>query len=463
MPWAFPRTMPPPLALALERRLLRLAAGLDACRLQLADGDDGDAGRRAGGEHDALALAMERIRVGRATNEGTTPGQVKAVRLHANEADGVDQVAVTLPGALVLCDVKHAVGPDEFIGVRKHVPPDDATPAPTPSGFLKNLVALASSAAHGYHASAHANSAMANKRVLDRALGSLTDQPPAEKWEVLWKHRDGADDGNRTARGPIQRFAFGATPEVTNALQAELDGWRQHTASPPNSAAVVEGENDGGGGGGGDSASPLHPTHIALTATSEATPELAPAASHEPGSSMYPTPPPAKAALLDASAVSLLASALPPTRRHATWRLLYATHAHGFSLASLYRAAANAAPAAIVVQDAGGALFGAYVTEPLRVASRYYGTGETFVFRLGEHGGAAYGWAGRVPRAAPANELFVYGAADALTVGGGGRPALWLDGDLNLGASGACDTFASPSLSSTPDFQVRTVEVYAVG
>ena len=57
----------------------------------------------------------------------------------------------------------------------------------------------------------------------------------------------------------------------------------------------------------------------------------------------------------------------------------------------------------------------------------------------------------------------MYGAADALTVGGGGRPALWLDGDLNLGASGACDTFASPSLSSTPDFQVRTVEVYAVG
>ena len=60
------------------------------------------------------------------------------------------------------------------------------------------------------------------------------------------------------------------------------------------------------------------------------------------------------------------------------------------------------------------------------------------------------------------NELFVYGAADALTIGGGGRPALWLDGDLNCGASGDCETFASPSLSSSPEFQVKDVELYAV-
>ena len=107
------------------------------------------------------------------------------------------------------------------------------------------------------------------------------------------------------------------------------------------------------------------------------------------------------------------------------------------------------------------------------MATRYYGTGESFVFTCVPAAGAQpasatvtgdqaepapgvriFKWSGR-------NAYFQLGQADALAVGGGGAYALKMDDDLAQGLSGPCDTFASPCLASTPEFDILHVELWA--
>jgi hypothetical protein len=80
--------------------------------------------------------------------------------------------------------------------------------------------------------------------------------------------------------------------------------------------------------------------------------------------------------------VAALAAALPPRFRTNAWALAYSTARHGVSLQTLYRRAAGAAATLLVVRDGGGHVFGAFSAEAWRVAPRFYGSGETFVFQL---------------------------------------------------------------------------------
>lgn len=81
--------------------------------------------------------------------------------------------------------------------------------------------------------------------------------------------------------------------------------------------------------------------------------------------------------------VAIAAAGLPPMYQQRDWSLLYTTSRDGISLHTLMRKAAGYAPTLLVVRDGGGAVFGAYVAEPWRTGTRFYGTGETFVFQVG--------------------------------------------------------------------------------
>jgi hypothetical protein len=144
----------------------------------------------------------------------------------------------------------------------------------------------------------------------------------------------------------------------------------------------------------------------------------------------------------------------------------------------------------LTVKDAGGAVFGAFLSEPPHCAPRFYGTGECFVFKLrdgigssgngnssggGGGSGAAKAAAGAVTKApcyypwarAPGveNAFFQYAnTAEGLGVGGSLHWALWLEPELLRGSSGDCATFASPPLAAggAQEFEVIGVELWAV-
>ena len=89
-----------------------------------------------------------------------------------------------------------------------------------------------------------------------------------------------------------------------------------------------------------------------------------------------------ESSILTADQVTALASAVPARYRLSDWTLQYSMGRHGISLQTMYRRGAGSAPTILVVRDTMGYVFGCYTSESWRVAPRYYGTGETFVFQL---------------------------------------------------------------------------------
>jgi hypothetical protein len=196
-----------------------------------------------------------------------------------------------------------------------------------------------------------------------------------------------------------------------------------------------------------------------------------------------------------------LAAALPALQRRKPWTLLYSTARDGTSLATLLRkagaaAGGRAAPTVLLVRDRHGTVFGAYCTEPWRATTgRFFGTGESWVFRLCPGAPMRYPWVGPEPgggvsssgggaaaaaaaaadsaadsddrhrRAAapPRTDFFQYATPDGLGVGGGGHFAIFLDEELLHGSSAHCLTYASPCLASGEEFGVRDVELWWVG
>jgi TLD len=89
-----------------------------------------------------------------------------------------------------------------------------------------------------------------------------------------------------------------------------------------------------------------------------------------------------ESSILSTQEIQALANGFPARHRLSKWTLLYSSVRHGISLHTLYRKAAGFAPAVLVVRDTAGYVFGCYSSESWKVAPRYYGTGETFVFQI---------------------------------------------------------------------------------
>ncbi|CAO3612345.1 unnamed protein product [Mucor fragilis] len=137
--------------------------------------------------------------------------------------------------------------------------------------------------------------------------------------------------------------------------------------------------------------------------------------------------------------------------------LLYSLDQHGISLSSLYRLVkANKGPCVLVIKDADDNVFGAFLNEPLRPGTRYYGTGECFLWKWNptESQIKAYKWTGK-------NEYMILSDIDFIAIGGGeGVFGLWINSELEKGYSQTCPTFDNERLSPKPEFECVELEVW---
>ena len=165
--------------------------------------------------------------------------------------------------------------------------------------------------------------------------------------------------------------------------------------------------------------------------------------------------------------IKALASFVPARYRLSNWKLLYSTARDGISLKTLLRNGKGKHPTILVVRDMGRAVFGAFCSEPWRVnpQQRYYGTGETFVFRLQKQVGVvereAWPWWWKrmeVER----NDFFMLGGGGGggIGVGGAGGYAIWVDSELGSGISRGSGTFGNPALASSEEFRIGAVELW---
>ena len=279
-------------------------------------------------------------------------------------------------------------------------------------------------------------------------------------------------------------------------------------------------------------ASPFHPPPLAPLTLDPPWP---------PGPSSPRTPAGGGAApLLTRALAEEIRLLLPPRRQlAAAWRLTYGVERDGASLATLYHrcephsplqsrvggsrgaAARDGGGFVLVVQDAAGGVFGAYLTDAPHPAPHYYGTGECFLWRATVLPAAAAGLPANLPPPPSAdttnmqrsttiggggpedgepqsprekseggskagglpgtaspdrirfkafpysgiNDYMIFCEPDYLSVGGGdGHYGLWLDSSLERGISSQCLTFGNEALSEEgKKFDVMGVEIWSVG
>ncbi|XP_076270981.1 TLD domain-containing protein mustard isoform X23 [Rhynchophorus ferrugineus] len=146
---------------------------------------------------------------------------------------------------------------------------------------------------------------------------------------------------------------------------------------------------------------------------------------------------------------------LPARAEGYAWTLVFSTSQHGFSLNSMYRKMSKLeSPILLVIEDTDNNVFGALTSCALHVSDHFYGTGESLLFRFTPHF-QVYNWTGE-------NLYFIKGNNESLSIGAGdGKFGLWLDGDLYLGRSESCKTYANEPLTPKIDFVVKTLECWA--
>ncbi|ORX51482.1 TLD-domain-containing protein [Piromyces finnis] len=133
-------------------------------------------------------------------------------------------------------------------------------------------------------------------------------------------------------------------------------------------------------------------------------------------------------------------------RNYSSWELIYSLNDHGSSFLTLYDCIIGKGPLLMVIKDTLNHIFGAYIPNSVKISSRFYGSGECFLWckedEKNHHSFKVYEWAGL-------NEFNVLTSHDMIAFGGGkqGRFGLSIDPDLEGGTTAFCDTFKNEPLT----------------
>ncbi|XP_066267687.1 TBC1 domain family member 24-like [Branchiostoma lanceolatum] len=170
--------------------------------------------------------------------------------------------------------------------------------------------------------------------------------------------------------------------------------------------------------------------------------------------------------LLSRPQMQRLRSWLPKRFRTCKPVTLFSTVDDGHLLRTMYQKCRGQAELVLVIRTHREERFGAYIPGTLAAATTQskrrscFGMEETFLFSFSPAAGK-YPWAGRQGSddIAPDRDIVISATNNRLIIGGGGRDAIFLDGDMEGGYSGSCNTFKNPPLCKGSHFRCLDVEV----
>lgn len=151
---------------------------------------------------------------------------------------------------------------------------------------------------------------------------------------------------------------------------------------------------------------------------------------------------------------TLIRRSIPYRYRNGNWNLLYQLSRDGSSYFTFFNRTQKKTPLILLISTDKNEKIGAYLSCGIHGSSRFYGSGETFVFRLFPHF-ECFKWS-------QANNYFISSTDNEIVIGGGGASAIWIDSKMASAYSGECETFASPSLTSEPNFTIIDIEVWSI-
>ncbi|CAD5229499.1 unnamed protein product [Bursaphelenchus okinawaensis] len=182
---------------------------------------------------------------------------------------------------------------------------------------------------------------------------------------------------------------------------------------------------------------------------------------------------PFKSNIIDADSAQDLMAAFPSRYQLETPVLLFRLSEHGASFTQLWAQIDEAEQSLLVIRATTGEIFGAYCSACWverrdvreRARTRYFGTGESFVFKQPKDQlfPTIYPWVGRnheQPDQCP--QMFMTAGDKFLIIGSGGGDAIAIRDELTQGLSYPCETFGSAALVNDTSFEIDELEVFNV-
>jgi len=168
-----------------------------------------------------------------------------------------------------------------------------------------------------------------------------------------------------------------------------------------------------------------------------------------------------------------LMTSLPERCRLETPTLLFRLSQDGASFVQLWTRIDAAERSLLLIRATTGAIFGAYVSsswserndQSERSRSKYFGTGESFVWKISDGKLMVYRWVDnsmhedsliQIP------QMFMAAGNKFLIIGSGGGDAIYICDELSRGRTYPSETFNSPELAPGNDFEIDELEVFEV-
>lgn len=111
----------------------------------------------------------------------------------------------------------------------------------------------------------------------------------------------------------------------------------------------------------------------------------------------------------------------------------------------------------LVILDFYGNTFGAYVPVTLELKPGYFGTGETFLFRLENHQTVL-----RAKFPTMDNLFFLHCSSEGIGFGSDPHFGLFVNSELDSGSTYTCKTFDNQPLSTQEEFGIKRIELWAI-
>lgn len=151
--------------------------------------------------------------------------------------------------------------------------------------------------------------------------------------------------------------------------------------------------------------------------------------------------------------IQLLRASFPPRYHNLNWHLLFQLSRDGCLYSSFYKQVHKQTPIILLLKNNFSDRYGVYSPSGFQPSSdQYYGTGETFIFRLTPKF-ECFRWT-------KANSFFINCSDNEIAIGGGSNAAIWIGESFLLSFSDTCETFASPTLTTKSKSKIFNVEAW---
>ncbi|VDM41610.1 unnamed protein product [Toxocara canis] len=177
--------------------------------------------------------------------------------------------------------------------------------------------------------------------------------------------------------------------------------------------------------------------------------------------------------IVSAEVATAIMCSLPSRFQLETPQLLFRLSDDGSSFTQLWAKIDEVEQTLFAIEASSGEVFGAYCSASWaercdiheRARSRYFGTGESFVWKVDAKTGRVciYPWVGSGSiQAVNCPQMFMAADDKSIVIGSGGGDAIAIRDELFKGISSACTTFDSPPLVNGREFVISQLEVFEV-